>query len=165
MLKDASKDEFDIIIAWREDRLYRGMRAMLLVLETIQECKVSIMLARETFDPKIAPLRAWVGQMELDGMRERMTMGVKARLKAGKANTGQDRYGYRRNGEVIEIVEEEAKWVRQIFEWYIQRVRLQEIRRRLIDAGAPQKGSSVPRKVRWARSSIQSILDAAKNYM
>ena len=32
MLKDASKGEFDIILAWREDRLYRGMRSMLMVL-------------------------------------------------------------------------------------------------------------------------------------
>ncbi len=81
MLNDAAKGEFDIILAWREDRLYRGMRAMLLVLESIQEHKINVMLARETYDPKIAPLRAWVAQMELDGMKERMTMGVKARLR------------------------------------------------------------------------------------
>ena len=105
MLGDAARGEFDIILAWREDRLYRGMRSMLLVLETIQEYRINVMLARETFDPKIAPLRAWVAQMELDGMKERLTMGVKARLKAGKANTGQDRYGYKRIGEKIVIVE------------------------------------------------------------
>jgi DNA invertase Pin-like site-specific DNA recombinase len=35
MLKDATRDEFDVIIAWREDRLYRGLRAMLTVLETV----------------------------------------------------------------------------------------------------------------------------------
>ena len=35
MLNDASKDEFDVILAWREDRLYRGLRFMLTVLETI----------------------------------------------------------------------------------------------------------------------------------
>jgi len=63
----------------------------------------------------MAPLKAWVASMELKGMRERMSMGVKARLRNGKANTGQDRYGYRRNGEIIEIVEEEAKWVRISF--------------------------------------------------
>ena len=108
MLRDAARGEFSIILAWREDRLYRGMRAMLMVLETIQEHRITIMLARETFDPKIAPLRAWVAQMELEGMKERLNMGVKARLKAGKANTGQDRYGYRRVADRIEIVEEEA---------------------------------------------------------
>lgn len=164
MLRDAAKGEFDIILAWREDRLYRGMRSMLLVLETIQEYKVSIMLARETFDPKIAPLRAWVAQMELDGMKERMTMGVKARLRAGKANTGQDRYGYCRNGDAIEVVEQEAFWVRQIFAWYVEGVPMLEIRKRLIALNAPQKGSSIPRRIQWARSSIQAILKSAKEY-
>ncbi|MBC7879582.1 MAG: recombinase family protein [Anaerolineales bacterium] len=164
MLKDAEQGHFDVILAWREDRLYRGMRAMLMVLETIQEHKITVMLARETFDAKMAPLKAWVAQMELDGMKERMTMGVKARLRAGKANTGQDRYGYRRNKEVIEVLEDEAIWVRQIFEWYNDRIPLMEIRRRLIEADAPQKGSSIPRRIRWARSSIQAILKAAKDY-
>ena len=164
MLKDAAAGKFGTIIAWREDRLYRGMRAMLLVLETIQENNLQVLLARETFDPKMAPLKAWVAQMELEGMRERMTMGVKARLRAGKANTGQDRYGYKRVGEVIEIVEEEARWVRQICEWYIQRTPKMDIRRRLIAANAPQKGSSRPRKVQWHISSINSILSAAEEY-
>ena len=93
-----------------------------------------------------------------------MTMGVKARLRDGKANTGQDRFGYQRIGEKIVIVEEEAKWVRQIFDWYNKRVPLKEIRRRLIESGAPQQGSSRPRKIEWAISSIQGILNGAYNY-
>ena len=165
MLTDASRDQFDVILAWREDRLYRGMRSMLQVLEATQEHKITIMLAREAFDPKIAPLKAWVAQMELDGIRQRMSMGVKARLRAGKANTGQDRYGYQRNGDIIEVVEEEAKWVRQIFEWYNDRVPALEIRKRLIAADAPQKGSQTPRRIHWARSSIQTILKGAKDYV
>ncbi len=72
MLKDASKDEFDIILAWREDRLYRGLRSMLIVLETIQKYKIEILLAKDTFDAKIAPVRAWAAQMELDSMKERV---------------------------------------------------------------------------------------------
>jgi DNA invertase Pin-like site-specific DNA recombinase len=78
MLKDASRDEFDIILAWREDRLYRGIRAMLTVLEIVQDHKIEILLAKENFDSKIAPIRAWAAQMELNGMKERMEMGVKA---------------------------------------------------------------------------------------
>ncbi len=116
MLKDATRDEFDVILAWREDRLYRGLRSMLTVLETAQEYKIEILLAKETFDSTIAPVRAWAAQMELDGMKERMGMGVKARLKAGKANTGQDRYGYLRIGDKIQVVEKEADWVRKIFD-------------------------------------------------
>jgi hypothetical protein len=79
---------------------------MLMVLDAVQKHSLNILLAKETFDSQIAPLRAWAAQMELDGMKERMNMGVKARLKSGKANTGQDRYGYMRVGEKIHIVEE-----------------------------------------------------------
>ena len=164
MLKAASRDIFDVILAWREDRLYRGIRAMLTVLETVQDYKVEILLAKENFDPRIAPIRAWVAQMELDGMKERMEMGVKARLKAGKANTGQARYGYIRIGENIHLLEEEAKWVRNIFDWYIQKIPLNQIRNRLITAAASQKGSSIPRRIQWSRSSIQAILKSAKQY-
>lgn len=81
---------------------------MLMVLETVQDYKIEILLTKETFDSKITPVRAWAAQMELDGMKERMGMGVKARLKAGKANTGQDRYGYLCIKDKIHNVEEEA---------------------------------------------------------
>ncbi|MBT3189729.1 MAG: recombinase family protein [Anaerolineae bacterium] len=164
MLQDTPKGNFDVILAWREDRLYRGLRSMLMVLEVVQRYKITILLAKETFDPKIAPIRAWAAQMELESMQERMAMGVIARLKAGKSNTGQDRYGYIRVGEKIHIMEEEAKWVRQIFAWYIQKISIMQIRKRLIDANAPQKGGSIPRRIRWSRSSIQAILEAAKEY-
>ncbi|NJC98405.1 MAG: hypothetical protein FIB03_19085 [Anaerolineae bacterium] len=164
MLEDASRDEFDIILAWREDRLYRGIKAMLTVLETVQDYEIEILLAKENFDPTITPVRAWAAQMELEGMKERMEMGVKARLKAGRANTGQDRYGYIRIGEDIHMVEEEVKWVRNISERYIQKTSLMQIRKRLIAASAPQKGSSIPRRIPWARSSIQAILKSAREY-
>lgn len=164
MLKDATRDEFDIILAWREDRLYRGLRSMLTVLEIVQDYKIEILLAKENFDSKVAPVRAWAAQMELDGMKERMGMGVKARLKAGKANAGQDRYGYLRIGDNIHIVETEAVWVRKIFEWYNQGVPLLQIRERLIAGNSPQKGSNAPWHIEWARSSIQGILESAREY-
>jgi DNA invertase Pin-like site-specific DNA recombinase len=164
MLEDASSDQFDVILAWREDRLYRGLRAMLTVLETVQDYKIEVLLAKENFDSTIAPVRAWAAQLELEGMKERMGMGVKARLKAGKANSGQDRYGYLRISDRIHVLEDEAKWVRNIFAWYNQGVPLLQIRQRLIDSNAPQKGSSTPRKIQWARSSIQGILESAREY-
>jgi hypothetical protein len=77
-------------------------------------------------------------------MKERMEIGVNARLKAGKANIGQDRYDYHRISEDIHIVEEEVKSVRNIFEWYIQEIPLRKIRERLIAASAPQNGAAFP---------------------
>jgi DNA invertase Pin-like site-specific DNA recombinase len=101
MLKDAYNDEFDVILAWREDRPYHGLQARLTVLETVQDYQIEILLAKENFDSTIAPVRAWAAQMELEGMKEQRGMGVKARLKAGKAISGQDRYGYLRKPKII----------------------------------------------------------------
>jgi hypothetical protein len=39
-----------------------------------------------------------------------------------------------------------------------------QIRKRLIAANAPQKGSSIYRQIQWSRSSIQAILRSAKEY-
>jgi len=164
MLRDAADGQFEVILAWREDRLYRGMRAMLLVLETLQQHRLTIMLARESFDLATAPLKAWLAQVELENIKERMTMGVKARLRAGKANSGQDRYGYRRNGDVIEIVPEEAEWVQQIFAWYIEGVPDRTMRKRLIAANAPQKETPSRRRIQWSFSSIQGILASGEAY-
>src|SRR5512139_2636830 len=37
MLKDADSDQFDVIVSWREDRLYRGVnRAMLEISERVK---------------------------------------------------------------------------------------------------------------------------------
>jgi len=41
---------------------------------------------------------------------------------------------------------------------------LLQIRKQLIAANAPQKGSSIYRQIQWARSSIQAILRSAKEY-
>ncbi len=164
MLQDASKGNFNVILAWSEDRLYRGLRAMIMFFEVVQRYKVTILLAKETFDPQIAPIRAWAAQIELENIRERMTMGVIARLKVGKANTGQERYGYVRIGEKIHVLDDEATWVRQIFEWYTQKIPLRQIRKRLIDANALPKHGCAPRRIRWSRSSVQAILGSAKEY-
>lgn len=165
MLRDAHDSQFDVILAWREDRLYRGMRAMLLVLEAIQQNKLTVLLARETFDAATAPLKAWLAQIELENIKERMTMGVKARLRAGKANSGQDRFGYRRSKDVIEVVEEEAIWVRQIFTWFNDGLNKKQIRQRLIAANVHQKGSTNPRRITWSLSSIEGVLASAEAYV
>lgn len=69
---------------------------MLMVLKTVQDYKIEILLAKENFDSKIAPVRAWAAQMELYGMKEQLGMGVKARLKAGKANRARSLRVYSR---------------------------------------------------------------------
>jgi hypothetical protein len=64
MLSDAMAGKFDVILAWKEDRLYRGLRAMLSVLEVLQEKNLNVLLAKESFDPTMAPVKVWVAGMD-----------------------------------------------------------------------------------------------------
>ena len=85
MLADARKGDFEVILAWREDRLYRSYRPMLDVLDCIEETGVDVELAKETFDKRMMGGKVWVAKMELDAKHDRVMMGVAGRLQQGKS--------------------------------------------------------------------------------
>jgi len=115
MLHAAEAGAFDLIIAWREDRLYRGLLGGMLDLwNLVKQGTIDVDLVRETYDRKFAGIKASVAELELEAFRERSHMAAKARLRAGKP-WGVPRYGYRRNRDAVEVEPEEAHWVRQIF--------------------------------------------------
>ncbi len=161
MLADAKAGKFDVIIAWKHDRLYRGLSPMMYIFDRLKETEVEIELVKEVFDKRVAPILAWAAGEELEARRERTTMGMKGRLGQGKlvGGSGSPPYGYdyhQESGTYI-INEIEADWVRKIFKWYIEDVSAKEIRRRLIAAGVPQKKNCVRRYI-WHTAVIRQIL-------
>jgi len=159
MMADADADAFDIILAWREDRLYRGLRPMLDLLECIERNRIDIELAKETFDRKMAGIKASIAKMELDAKSERTHMGIAGRLAEGKVwNTGIA-YGYHKAGDAWEVVPDEARWVRQIFEWYTDGVSVRDIRWCLVEASVPQKTRAADAEgYAWEHCVIYAIL-------
>lgn len=156
MLKAAKRGEFDVIIAWKEDRLYRGMYAALPISELLDEYRnnVSIELVTENFDEKMLGIKAAMGKIELDNIRERMVRGKKTRLERGEVPGGPARYGYYKNDENrLEVNEDEATIVQQVFEWYNQGFNNMEIRRRLNAMEIPPRINKV-----WSKATIQKIL-------
>ncbi len=150
MLADARNDKFDVIVAWREDRLYRSYRPMLDVLDCMDETRVEIELVKETFDKRLAPVKAWAARMELDARQDRITMGIAGRLDSGRAWPMSIPYGYRLNGDLPEIDPVESYWIRKIWEWYADYVSWREIRQRLLEGGAPQRSAGrIPWQVPW----------------
>lgn len=159
MLTEADGRAFDMIVAWREDRLYRGLRPMLDVIECIERNTIDIELAKETFDRKMAAIKASIAKMELDAIRERQNMGIAGRLAAGKVWNSGTPYGYRKVEDKLESVPEEAHWVRQIFAWYADGVGVRDIRWRLVEAGVPQKNrKSDSESYPWEHCVIYAIL-------
>ncbi len=156
MLKAAEAGEFDLIIAWKEDRLYRGMYAAMPLSEILDEMgkRLDIELVKETFDRKMLGIKAAMGKIEVDNIRERMLMGRRAHLERGEVPGGnQVKYGYKKVERRLEVEEKEAAVIRQIYEWYISGENNMQIRRRLNARGTPARRGQL-----WAKPTIQTIL-------
>lgn len=154
MLKAASAGEFDVIVAWKEDRLYRGMYAALALVEVLDERRndLTVELVKENFDRRMLEVKAAIAKIEMDNIRQRMTMGRRVRLERGEVPGGQPRYGYQVVDKRLVVNEAEAQWVRQIFDWYNQGENNMEIRRRLNAAGVPPRRSKL-----WSKATITNI--------
>ena len=164
MISAGHDDAFDVIIAWKEDRLYRGLRPMLDVLDLVEQQNIEIELVTEHFDRKMAPVKAWAAKMELESIKERTMMGRIGRLKDGKGLGGPGMMGYDIIDGVPMVNEDEAEIVQYIFDLvaygdlaYPDGVLIKELRRRLVARGYRQKTGN--HKKPWARGVIYSILN------
>jgi len=156
MLADADAGRFDVIIAWREDRLYRGVnRAMLEVSERVQNDVIAVELVKEHYDAATAVVKAWAAGVELKAKQDRMQMGVAGRFKRGKDWNSIAPYGYKRIDGIYKVEESEAVWVAKMFHWFGDGITGREIRDRLIGGGAPQRFGG---KHVWSVQSIYHIL-------
>jgi len=157
MLKAARAREFDVIVAWKEDRLYRGMYAALPLVEVLDERRhdLTVELVKENFDRSMLEIKAAIAKIELDNIRDRMIMGRRVRLERGEVPGGPTRYGYDKKARHLVINETEAQVVRQVFDWHIQGENNMEIRRRL--NGSPDMPSPRNGKV-WSKATINNVL-------
>lgn len=155
MLADADAGQIDVIIAWREDRLYRGVnRAMLEISERVKAKAIEVELVKEHYDPDTAAVKAWAAGVELKARHDRIAMGFAKRLKSGKALNNIPPYGYQRIDGRYVINPDEAQWVKSIWQWYAEDVPTREIQRRLVSAGAKQRGG----RHLWGTPNIRGLL-------
>ncbi len=156
LIKAMRAGECDVVVAWKEDRLYRGMYAAMPFAEALDEAgkNLEVELVRETFDRRMLGIKAALGKIESDNIRERMIMGRRVRLERGEVPGGdQVRYGYRKVNKRLEIDEDEAAIARQVFAWYISGEGIFHIRRRLNGMGVPSRKGK-----RWSKVSVQHIV-------
>lgn len=156
MLTAAQQGVFDVIVAWKEDRLYRGMYAAVPLAEILDEMgsRLNVELVREMFDRRMLCIKAALGKIEVENIRERMIMGRSGRLERGEVPGGnQVKYGYFKVNKRLEIHLQEADIVRKVFHWYTSGENVSLIRRKLNDSGiAPRVGKY------WSKITIGKIL-------
>lgn len=165
MLKDAESGKFDVLLAWREDRLYRGYldTGFIDLMRLVEPKKITIELAKDHFNQTMAVIKAAMAAEENRARVARTHMGVKAGLKAGNTwGTGQI-LGYTKkyteDGRRYVVVDpSEAETVAMIWDWYDQGVGVREISRRLIKKQVPQKRREKVDALSWKVGSIYKIL-------
>ncbi|MCC6192111.1 MAG: recombinase family protein [Anaerolineales bacterium] len=156
LLADARDGKLDVVIAWKEDRLYRGVKPAVLVGDLLEETPVTVELVKETFDRKMLFIKSAIGKLEIESIRERTEMGMKARMRKGLIHGGPVPAGYvgvkGDDGQTCGYVLDPA-W-RGFFDdlarLYITRLPLAEIGRRL----SPDPRTGRP----WLDSTLSYIL-------
>jgi DNA invertase Pin-like site-specific DNA recombinase len=88
LLADGYANKYDVIIGWKEDRIYRGVRPAVLIDDLLEGSHVDIELVKETFDRKMLFIKAAIGKIELDNIRQRTEMGHRERVRGGLIHGG-----------------------------------------------------------------------------
>lgn len=83
MLEAARDGEADVLLAWNEDRLCRGYRPMVDLLDVLENTRLDVMLACGLFDKDTFPIKVWAAKAENERRAERIRMGHLGRVKRG----------------------------------------------------------------------------------
>jgi len=158
MLKDARLGLFDKIVAWRPDRLFRGLAPAAKLAKTLDETGIGIEGVILPIDRNLIGLWAWVAEQEIEAIRVRTQGGREGNIKRGNHHI-RPPFGWDYDLDTKRWVgnDFEAKWVRQIFDWYIAGVSLYEIARRLNNAGVPTKNRS---RLGWTAQKVSELVNS-----
>ncbi len=119
---------FDVLIVRELDRLSRDLAKQLIVEQELKRASVAIEYVLYDFPDTPEGrlnknLRAMLAEYEREKIKQRMMRGIRRAVKAGNVIIhGRRPYGYTpvddHGTTTLEIVEDEARIVRHMFEWY-----------------------------------------------
>ena len=119
------RGEVDVVIAYAVDRLSRNQNHIGVLFDEVEQAGARLEFVTERFEDTavgrfILAARAFVAEVEREKIAERTMRGKAERARSGRLpqGTGRGLYGYRYDSEsgTREIVPEQARVVRRIFE-------------------------------------------------
>ena len=175
MTEAAKRKEFDVIYVWKIDRLFRNTKLVLNLVDDLATYGIGIKSVLEPFCDSSNPIGRYMftmmaagAEMEHANINERTQHGKIRAMKAGKW-LGSAPYGYLVNEETkkLEINENEAKWVKKFFEWFVdEKLTLYQLQQRVNSLNIPTKFDNTGRvktkngKCFWARRTLGRILSS-----
>lgn len=159
---------FQAIIVYKLDRLARSLSVLLEIVEKCKTLGIALISVSEQIDTSSPFWNAmlsimWVfAELEKNMIRDRM----KAWRELSLENWVRQRelYWYRRNQlKKPEVYEEEAKVVRDIFEWYIHWVKIADIAKRLKQQAVLKPWESLKKWLKVGKSAWNKDSKTRKN--
>jgi site-specific DNA recombinase len=172
LMELVKKGEIDLVLVWKIDRLSRNLSQLLQLFEELDRHGVGFASMKEDLDftgaigKLIFQIFGALAEFERENIKMRTQEGKRASALAGNYTGSSVPYGYKGipnpdgKGKKIEIVPEEAKIVRQIFEWFVQGEKNAEwIAKELNRLGVPKsKGNVRARGTKWYAVTIRTML-------
>lgn len=160
MMQRAKEGDFDVVVFWKLDRFCRSLIDMVNTERKLRESGVSIHSLTESIDTTTSNGRfifrtlANAAQWEIDMIRERTTMALKALAKQNKWPNRSIPLGYDKleNG-YLTVNKDEAKLVQKIFREYIGKKSMPQLAFLL-----NKKGLKTKKGKKWTASTIKTIL-------
>ena len=159
MIEDARAGKMDLIITKAISRFARNTMTLLSTIRELNSLGVDVYFEDQGIHSKssegemILALLASVAQEEARSVSENMKWRIKKNFQEGRP-WGALLYGYRVVDNVYYIVEDEAKVVRMIFQFYLDGLGKEGIAKKLNALGYKTRMGA-----KWSDSSVRQILD------
>jgi site-specific DNA recombinase len=169
LLEDARAGKFTTLLVYRLDRLGRSLLVIVDAHDRLQAAGVSLRSATEPIDTStpsgrlIFQMLASFAEYERETIGERTRAGLHRALRNGK-HAGRIPYGYKLSPDEsgLEVVEEEARIVREIFANVAEGSTLYGESKRLNDEGVPSPGWRFKGERKhggaWSPSTVRAII-------
>lgn len=166
MVEDALNGKIDLILTKSISRFARNTVDTLTTIRKLKEKKVEVYFEKEniyTLDAKgevMLTIMSSLAQEESRSISENVTWGKRKSMADGKFSLAYKCFlGYEKGENGLpQIVEEEAKIVRQIYSWFLEGRTIRAIADSLTQQGIP----TPRRRTKWSVSTITSILTNEK---
>jgi len=163
LLKAVQAGAYDAVLCMDIDRLGRGgMADQGVILDSFRDSETLIITPDKTYDltdemdEELTEFKAFFARREYKMIRKRMLRGKMDVIKSG-GYVANAPYGYRKRmaGKLpsLEIVEEEAEFVRYIYSRYASGVGAETISQEL-----NALGSSPRRSAQWSRNTVRNLI-------
>lgn len=162
LLEDVKSGKINNVLVYKLDRLTRSVKDLIYLIELFDKHKCTLNSHTEKLDTSNAVGRMFVkiigifAEFERENLAERVTLGYEQKTREGNyTNTnGVFGYDYIIGKGILEVNELESKYVKKIYEWYLNGDSMLNIAKTLRNEGVPTK-----RGGNWNQSTIYSILN------